>query len=86
MDVSLYTAWRRAEIMFRDARLEDVMRNLSRWYGVKYEFLDNRMKDIEFGGCFDRYDNIEPILDMLRRTELVNVVKENNIVYISERK
>lgn len=86
VDVSLYTAWHRSEIMFKDTRLEDVMRNLARWYGISYHFLDESAKDIEFGGCFDRYASIEPILSMLRRTELVSVVKENKDVYISLKK
>lgn len=86
VDVDLYTAWRRSEIKFKDARLADVMRNLARWYGIEYEFMDPLSRELEFGGCFDRYESIDPILDMLRRTELVGVVKLNNKIYISLKK
>ena len=66
--------------------MERVARNLARWYGVKFEFLDEESKRVELGGCINRYENIAPILDMLRRTELVNVVLENNTVYVSIKK
>ena len=86
VDVSLYTAWHHAEIKFKDTSMERVARNLARWYGVKFEFLDEESKRVELGGCINRYENIAPILDMLRRTELVNVVLENNTVYVSIKK
>lgn len=86
VDMSLYTAWYHAEIKFKDASMEQVARNLSRWYGVTFEFLDEESKRVELGGCINRYESIAPILDMLRRTELINVVLEKNIVYISIKK
>jgi ferric-dicitrate binding protein FerR (iron transport regulator) len=86
VDVTLYTAWYRHEIKFKDMPLEDIMRNLARWYGITYTFLDSSVKKIEFGGCFDRYDKIDPILDMLRRTELVEVVVKDEQIYISKKR
>jgi ferric-dicitrate binding protein FerR (iron transport regulator) len=86
VDVSLYTAWYRHEIKFKDMPLSEVMRDLARWYGVTYEFLDEPAKKINLGGCFERFETIEPILGMLRRTELVEVVVENDKIYISTKK
>ncbi|MDR2131151.1 MAG: FecR domain-containing protein [Odoribacteraceae bacterium] len=86
VDVTLYTAWHRNEIKFKDMPLEDVMRDLARWYGIVYEFLDESSRKIEFGGCFDRFEHIDPILDMLRRTELVEVVVRESVIYISKKK
>jgi ferric-dicitrate binding protein FerR (iron transport regulator) len=86
VDVTLYTAWRHGEIKFKDMPLEQVMRDLTRWYGISYEFLDDEARGIEFGGCFERFSSIHPILGMLRRTELVNVTVENGKIYISTKK
>jgi ferric-dicitrate binding protein FerR (iron transport regulator) len=86
VDVTLYTAWHQNEIKFKDTPLEDVMRDLARWYGITYEFRDEAAKKIEFGGCFNRFDHIDPILDMLRRTELVEVVSRDGKIYISGKK
>ncbi|MDR1274696.1 MAG: FecR domain-containing protein, partial [Odoribacteraceae bacterium] len=86
VDVSLYTAWYRHEIKFKDMPLDEVMRDLARWYGIAYEFLDEPAKQIKLGGCFERFESIDPILGMLRRTELVEVVVEHNKVYISTKK
>ncbi|MDR2414077.1 MAG: FecR domain-containing protein [Odoribacteraceae bacterium] len=86
VDVTLYTAWHRSEIKFKDMPLENVMRDLARWYGITYEFQDDASRKIEFGGCFDRFDRIDPILDMLRRTELVEVISRDGKIYISKKK
>ena len=86
VDVSIYTAWHHAEIKFKDTPMEEVANNLTRWYGVTFKFLDEESKRVELGGCINRYEDITPILDMLRRTELINVVLEDSIVYISIKK
>jgi ferric-dicitrate binding protein FerR (iron transport regulator) len=86
VDVSLFTAWHRHEIKFKDLPLEEVMRDLARWYNITYEFADSATRRIEFGGCFERFATIEPILDMLRRTELVNVTTRDGKIYLSRTK
>lgn len=83
VDVDFYTAWCRSEIMFKDATLEDIMKNLGRWYGVEYEFMDEKAAAQTFGGSFKRTRSIEPILDMIGRTGLVTVIWSENKVYFS---
>ena len=59
------------------------MKTLSRWYGVEYHFLDEKAKKVCIGASFGRYDSMEPIIDMLKHTDLVNVLQTNRSIYIS---
>lgn len=86
VDVDQYIAWQQGRFVFRNERLEDIMRTLGRWYGVDYHFLDERAKDIRLGARFGRYDNMDPILDMLRKTDLVKVMQTNRSLYLSVEK
>ena len=86
VDVDQYIAWQQGRFVFRNERLEDIMRTLGRWYGVDYHFLDERAKDIRLGARFGRYDNMDPILDMLRKTDLVKVIQTNRSLYLSVEK
>ena len=86
VDVSFYTAWCRNEILFKDTPLDEIMRNLSRWYDVKYEFLDETAAQTEFGGSFRLSDSIDPILDMIRRTGLLDVRRSGDRIYFSSRR
>lgn len=83
VDVDFYTAWCRSEILFKDTRLDDVMKNLSRWYDIDYEFMDDTAASLRLGGSFKRTNSIEPILDMIGRTGLVNVIWSENTIYFS---
>lgn len=83
VDTDQYIGWHEGRFIFRNERLEDVMKTLARWYGVDYHFVDEGAKDIRIGARFGRYDSMEPIIGMLRQTNLVNVLQSNRSLYIS---
>ena len=86
VDVQLYIGWVEGMFVFKNQRLEDVMKTLARWYGVEYHFLDEQSKNVRIGARFGRYDDMTPIIEMLRQTELVNVLQTNCSLYISQKK
>ena len=59
---------------------------LGRWYGVEFHFIDERAKEIRIGARFGRYDDMQPIVDMIKKTNLVEVLQTNRCLYISEKK
>ena len=86
VDVLLYTAWQSGKFIFKNERLEDIMIYLSKWYGFNYRFIDNHAKEVRIGARLDRYDNMEPIIEMLKRTGLVNITQMDKMFYISSAK
>ena len=86
VDVEHFIAWKEGYFVFRNERLEDVMRTLARWYKVEYYFIDEASKDVRIGARFGRYNDMTPIIEMLRETELVDVLQTNCSLYISKRK
>lgn len=83
VDVAQFVAWQQGKFVFRNERLEDIMKTLSRWYGVEFHFLDENAKNVRIGARFGRYDDMQPIIDMLRKTGLVEVLQTNRSLYIS---
>ena len=86
VDVLLYKAWQSGKFIFKNERLEDIMIYLSKWYGFNYRFIDNHAKEVRIGARLDRYDNMEPIIEMLKRTGLVNITQMDKMFYISSAK
>lgn len=86
VDVNQYTAWHQGYFVFRNERLEDMMKTLARWYGVEYHFVDESTKDIRLGARFARYDDMKPIINMLQQTDLVEVLQTNRCLYFSVKK
>lgn len=83
IDVTLYTAWHTGKFIFRNETLEEMMSYLSRWYGVKYRFIDEGAKKLQIGARLDRYNDMNPIIEMLKKTGLVNITQVDNMLYIS---
>ena len=67
-----YVSWHEGHFLFRNERLEDILHYLARWYDFTYEFTDEAAKNVRIGTYFERYNSMEPILNMLKRTELVD--------------
>ncbi|MDR2915643.1 MAG: DUF4974 domain-containing protein [Tannerella sp.] len=82
VDVSQYISWVNGKIYFKDACLEDIMNNLARWYDIRVSYEDAAVKKLRFGCNLNRYKEITPFLELLEKTEKVNiVVKGNNIIF-----
>ncbi|MDH6343220.1 transmembrane sensor [Parabacteroides sp. PFB2-12] len=86
VDVSLYTSWINGKIHFKDERLEDIMKSLSRWYDIEIVYKDKEVRDIRFGCNVDRYENINPFLELLEKTEKVKISMDNKRIIIQSRK
>lgn len=73
VDPDLFVAWKNGHFIFRQDRLEDIMRTLARWYDMEVIYLDESIKDMAFAGKLDRSEDITPILNVLRATDKLTV-------------
>ena len=76
VDTELFTAWREGRLIFKSTRLEIVLKQLSRWYDVKFEYEEEGLKDLIFSGKMKKYDNGNVILGILKATRLCYTCKE----------
>lgn len=82
VDTEFYTSWVKGKIHFKDQRLEDIMKTLSRWYDMKVIYADEKTKNIRFGCNVNRYAEITPFVQLLEQTEKVHVkIKDNTITF-----
>lgn len=66
VDVTLYTAWKDGNFVFRKQRLEEVLNTLARWYDVNVFYEDVSRKEIEFTGNIQRFERFEEIIGLLQ--------------------
>lgn len=82
VDTYIYTAWKDGVFVFNNENMESIMRKLGRWYNVKINFDNESTKEKLFFGKVKRYENINKILNMIKRTEEVTYSTENNQITI----
>ncbi|WP_430932450.1 FecR family protein [Saccharicrinis sp. 156] len=83
VDSKLYTAWKDGMFMFRKAKLDKVMNDLSRWYNANLFYTNMDIKNTEFSLYMNRQENIKDVLEMLEATEEVSFNIEGNNIIIS---
>ncbi|WP_343704517.1 FecR domain-containing protein [Chitinophaga sp.] len=76
-DTEKAIAWKNGLFNFQDASLEEVMRQLSRWYNITVVY-ENGIPDMEFYGKMQRNIPLSTMLKMLERTEVKFRLEGNN--------
>lgn len=68
-DLDKIMAWKNGLFNFEGANIEDVMRQLERWYDIRVVY-ENGIPDITFLGEIDRQIALPDLLEILRRTDV----------------
>lgn len=85
VDVSKYTAWKEGRFVFDDERLEEILNKVERWYDVNVFYMEEDLKDIEFRGNIDRYDDFNILLEKIEKLDVVRFkIKGNTITVVKK--
>lgn len=71
VNLKYYTSWRFGQFYFHDTSLQNITRQLGRWYDVEFEFADASLKEVCFSGVALRDKPIGYILKLLESTQFV---------------
>lgn len=87
-DVQAAIAWKNGFFRYQEERLEIIMKHVARWYNVKVEFEDEKLKNEGFGILSTRFANISSFLQNLARTGdgSVKFSVNGSTVFISRKK
>lgn len=68
VDTDLYTAWKDGYFIYREKTLEDIMKELSRWYDFTYDCQSEELRQMTLTAKLRKFDRVEDIFDILKRT------------------
>ncbi|MFA8435078.1 MAG: FecR domain-containing protein [Marinifilaceae bacterium] len=85
VDVALFTSWKDGVFLFKNQRMEDIMMELARWYDVKVFYQNPSVKELCFGGHFNRSGDISSIMEMFELTRKVDAKINGKTIVISEK-
>lgn len=80
-DLEQVIGWYKGDFVFHGAELKNIMRQISRWYGVEVIYESN-IGDVKFGGSISRSKDIEEVLKVLSMTKGVNFKLEGRRVVV----
>lgn len=65
VEVDKYIAWRDGDLIFRDDKMEDVVKRLSRWFNVEVVINDPEIKNYAYKATF-RNETLTQVLNLLK--------------------
>ncbi len=68
VDTELYTAWRYGRYVFMDEKVEDILKQLARWYDIEIFYRNEEAKSVTISGDVRKYDNINTLLEAMEIT------------------
>lgn len=82
VDTDLYTAWKDGYFIYREKSLEDIMKELSRWYDFTYDCQSEELKRMTLTAKLRKFDRVEDIFDILKRTGRLDFVTHGKNVTV----
>lgn len=79
VEVDKYIAWRDGNLIFRDDKMEDVVRRLSRWFNVEIVINDPEIKNYAYKATF-RNENLTQVLNLLKISAPIDYQMINNML------
>lgn len=84
VDTKVYTAWKDGRFIFKSAPLESILKQLSRWYDIYFEYEDENLKNLPFSGNVRKYEDGNIILELLKSTGRINFIQNGKIIYVKK--
>lgn len=82
-DMEKIMAWKNGLFNFEGAGIEEVMRQLERWYNIDVVY-ENGIPDIQFIGEISRQLSLSDLLEILRRTEVDFRVEGRKLIVLNK--
>jgi transmembrane sensor len=67
VETKLFTSWKEGQLIFRDEPLYNMVARLERWYNVKIELKDDRIKNLKFNGTIEM-ETFSEVLELIKVT------------------
>ena len=81
VNVDEFVAWKSGRVVFVNARLEDIMDELQRWYDFNVFYSSPELKELRFTMDIMKYKEVSEIFELMEKIKKVLFsVNGNNVI------
>ncbi len=84
VNVRLYTSWIDGKFLFNNTELEEIVKQISRWYDVEIFFSNESVKKVRFTGAIVKFKPLDDLVRMIESTSQVRFSVNGKTIVISE--
>lgn len=85
VEVEDAVAWKNGDFVYNGETLENIMKDVARWYNVEVVFKDNSIKKEIYFVFVSRFAKVSQLLKLLSRTEAVTFEVKGNTITIDKK-
>jgi transmembrane sensor len=82
VEAEMFTAWRNGEIIFKDATLNDLIKELERIYDIEFHMQPANLGELRFRGMFSYNNNLIEALEKIKKSSHVDYYIRNKEVWL----
>lgn len=86
VDVYCETCWKDGMFVFREKRLEDIMKQLERWYDFHIFYTDDAVKNLHFSGDLSRFKTMNTFIEIFEQSAEVQFEIHGNNIFVGVKK
>jgi transmembrane sensor len=84
VEAEMFTSWRNGEIIFKDATLNNLIKELERIYDIRFHLQPENLGDLRFRGMFSYNNNLIEALEKIKKSSNVDYYIENKEVWLKK--
>ena len=85
VNVNTFIDWKNGILNFDALPLGELSEKLGRWYGVKFFFTNEKLKQLKFSGAVKKYNDIDYILSLIEATTNVTFTMKADVIIVNEK-
>ena len=85
VNVNTFIDWKNGILNFDALPLGELSEKLGRWYGVKFFFTNEKLKQLKFSGAVKKYNDIHYILSLIEATTNVTFTTKADVIIVNEK-
>lgn len=82
VETVLYTAWKDGYFIYRDKSLEDILKELSRWYDFTYFYQNPALENMTLTAKLRKFDRAEEVFEVLKGTGRFDFIVKGRTVTV----
>lgn len=84
VNVDLIIDWKDGKFIFDRESLGSIFKDLGRWYDFEFQFETDELKELEFSGFLERYQDLNVLLELFEDTKALKFTMNENVIFIGE--
>ncbi len=83
VDTELYTTWRFGQYIFKNEKVENILKQLVRWYDFEVFYSNKAAKEVIFSGDVTKYETIDVFLKAMEMTSALRFTRNGKTLVVS---